>query len=235
MIPATALHYAFLQQADVTDSQYIGQLSIAQRDYYLNRSKDLIIETYSKLAENNSKIAGYLLDITVRDKKLTAKLENDYFLSSYPKDYYFPLGIYVDARKKDCEGVRRFPVRRLTSDKIRRALKNANVKRFWDFEETVSVQSNKGFQVYTEPDVTYEVFLDYIKKVPDIATPQFEGAERYIDSAGKPVTQNKDLEINDIDLFHKIVSVAVLLVKRDKRLIQDYELQFKTLLNLDKI
>lgn len=235
MIPATSCHYAFLQQGDMTDSKYIKDLSAVQRDYYINRSKDLIIEIYSKLAENNSTIADYLLDLTIREIKLSTTLQSDKVLAEYPEDYYHTLSIYVDARKKDCEGVRRFPIRRPTSDKLQRALKNSNVKRFWDFEETLAIQSNKGFQVYTEPDLTYDVFLDYIRKVPDIQTPRFEGAEKYIDSAGNVVTQNKDLEIDNIDLFHKIIAVAALLSKRDRNLVTDYELQLKTLINLDKI
>lgn len=235
MILVNDLHYALLQQGDATNSKYLTELTTVQRDYYLNRAVKAILEIHSKEAEKNSSYADYLIDVTVNDVKLKATLNGDHFLAEYPEDYYHTLGIYVDATKKGCSGTRRFPVRRPPTDKLRRALKNANVKRFWDFEETIARQVNKGYQVFTEPNLEYDIYLDYIKKIPDVAAPEFEDTEKYIDASGNELTQNVNLEINNRDLFHKIVSVAALLTKRDRGLAQDYEMQFKTLVSLDRL
>lgn len=233
MISVNALQYAFLQQGDLTDSKYIKSLSVVQRDYYLNRAKDLILEIFSKKAETDSNYADYLRDVTITDKKLPVTVASGMVKVPYPDDYYHALGVYADATMIGCSGVRRFPIRRMSKDKIRRALKNSKLTRFWDFEEGVALQTNTGYNLYTEDGLSYEVYLDYIKKIPDVAAPQFEETEKYIGSDGKQQTQNKDLETDNVDLFHKIVSVAALLSKRDRGLAKDYELQLKTLTTLD--
>jgi hypothetical protein len=233
MIPVEYFHNGFLQQSNYTDSQYLAEMSVAERDYYFNRAKNTLIEYWVNLAENNEFIRQQLRQITIRDEELVGKKKGDKYIATYPKDILKPLKTYAVATKKTC-GDRRLVIRRLQSDKIERALKNPNSNRFWDFEETIGVEQSDGFAVYTGGLTIKKIVMDYIRKVPDLSAPYLEKYETYVKfSGGNPVTTN--FEIDSTYLADKIISLAVLFAQRDRGQVQEYNTQLQTILNVERV
>jgi hypothetical protein len=233
MIPVEYFHNGFLQQSNYTDSQYLAEMSVAERDYYFNRAKNTLIEYWVNLAENNEFIRQQLRQITIRDEELVGKKKGDKYIATYPKDILKPLKTYAIAAKKTC-GDRRLVIRRLQSDKIERALKNPNSNRFWDFEETIGVEQSDGFAVYTGGLTIKKIVMDYIRKVPDLSAPYLEKYETYVKfSGGNPVTTN--FEIDSTYLADKIISLAVLFAQRDRGQVQEYNTQLQTILNVERV
>jgi hypothetical protein len=233
MIPVEYFHNGFLQQSNYTDSQYLAEMSVAERDYYFNRAKNTLIEYWVNLAENNEFIRQQLRQITIRDEELVGKKKGDKYIATYPKDILKPLKTYAIAAKKTC-GDRRLVIRRLQSDKIERALKNPNSNRFWEFEETIGVEQSDGFAVYTGGLTIKKIVMDYIRKVPDLSAPYLEKYETYVKfSGGNPVTTN--FEIDSTYLADKIISLAVLFAQRDRGQVQEYNTQLQTILNVERV
>jgi hypothetical protein len=233
MILAEYFHNGFLQQANYTDSQYLAEMSVAERDYYFNRAKNTLIEYWVNLAENNEFVRQQLRQITLRDVVLKGKKKDDKYVSEYPSDILKPLKTYAIAGKKTC-GDRRLVIRRLQSDKIERALKNPNSNRFWDFEETIGVEQSDGFAIYTGGLTIKKVVMDYIRKVPDIAAPHLEKFETYVKfSGGNPTTSN--FELDSTYLADKIIALAVLFAQRDRGQAREYQTQLQTILNVERV
>lgn len=232
MIPVDYFHDAFLQQANYTNSQYLKELSVAERDYYFNRAKNYLIEYWTNIAENNEFIRQQLRQITVRDQILKGKTKGDKYISEYPKEILKPLKTYAIANKKSC-GDRRLVIRRLQSDKIERALKNPNSNRFWDFEETIGVEQSDGFAVYHGGLTIKRVVMDYVRKVPDMAAPHSEEGETYRNFSG--VTTRVDFEIDSTYLADKIIALSVLFAQRDRGQAREYQTQLQTILNVEKV
>lgn len=234
MILVDTLHLDFTQQANHTASEKLAELSKAQIDYYLNKAKNLFYEMLAGKVETNDLARQYLKPLIVRDKKLEGTSGQEKFVTKYPKDFYKPLKVFAKAKRGNCPE-RRLIVRRPVSDKIERGLKNPNINRFWDFEETFAIESSNGLEIY-QGDMTFTgVYLDYLKILPDVAGPELENAEEYITANGEAITTNINLEVEDKGFAHKIVSLAVLLAQRDYGHIQDFEMKMATITNIERI
>lgn len=235
MVPVSSLQFDFLQQANHTNSEYLKQTDVVQIDFYLNRAKDTVVEWLTSMDENNDTIRKHLTQLVVRDKLLTGSTKDEKVIVSYPDDYYKHKSLYVIANRKGCDSPRRFVVRRPSSEKVQRALKNTNAIRYWDFEETFAQEAEDGLHVYKDANLTYEVYLDYIKKVPDVHWVSGLNGKPYIDSGGNVVPQDSNLILDDDFFKRKIVNLAVLEVKRDYDKTTEYQVQKDFILSIDRI
>lgn len=236
MYPVSKLHDAVLQHANHTNSEYLNELSVAQRDFYLNRGKDIVFEWLTSQDETNDTVRRYLAELTIRDKELETTVSGDKVGAKFPVDFFKHKALYALASRPGCPQVRRLLVRRPTSEKLQRALRNPNSKKIWDFEETFAIEGSEGLTVYTEPGVTLQVFLDYIRRLKDVAYPGgVREGRQYIGADGKAVTQNQDLEIDSAFFHNKMVAMAVLLIHRDYTNVQDFQTQRDLILSFDRI
>lgn len=234
MIPVSALHYDILQQANHTNSQYLNELTVGQRDYYLNRGKDIVFEWLTSQDENNDTVRRYLQQLVKRNVKLSLTDQEDKYLAAYPPDFFKQKALYAIAKRDGCTAERRLTIRRPTSEKLQAGLKNSNSNRFWDFEQTFAQESDQGLLVYKEAGVTYDVFMDYIRKVKDVAYPSGEKSKQYINSAGQVVSVDQNLELDSAFFHNKIVNMAVLQIKRDYTSLSDYQAERDFILNIDR-
>lgn len=235
MTSVNRLHYDFIQEANRTDSQYLKHTSAVQRDFFLNKAKDNILQYYAEMVERDDMVRQYLREITVRDKVLTGEDREERYVAAYPGDMLKPMKVYAIASRPGCTDQRRLLIRRMSSDKIERALKNVHTNRFWDFEETFGFESDKGFEVYQGDTKIERVVLDYVRKVKNVAGPEFENAEMYISPEGEAVTGNVDLELSHPDLVAKLVSLAVLFAHRSLGNLTDFQLRYQTILNIERV
>lgn len=234
MIPANQLQLDFIQQAHHTGSEANQELSLAQRDYYINKAKNYLYELYAGHVENNDLLRQYLRPLIVRGEKLNGKVSGDKYEVTYPGSFYKLLKISTALKKGKCPS-RDIIIRRPSSDKIDRARKNPNISRVWDFEETIGIENKEGFEFYHAGLGVEKVELDYLKKLPDVASPEYENSETYITSDGTPVTVNADLQIDDPAFAQKIVAAAVLFAARDYGNIPDFESRLATIANIERV
>lgn len=235
MIPVSSLHFDVLQQANHTDSEYLNELSVLQIDYYLNRGKNTVVEWLTFQDETNDTVRRYLAQLVVRDKLLKGKLSGNKIINELPADFYKQKAVYGIAKKAGCSGDRRIVIRRPTSEKFQRAVKNINSNRVWDFEETFAQEAADGLHVYTEPGVMIDTYLDYIRKVPDVAYAEGARGGSYIRADGERIDQNSNLELDGAFFQSKIVNIAVLEIKKDYSVFQDYQAQKDFILSIDRI
>lgn len=235
MTSVNRLHYDFIQEANRTDSQYLKKTTAVQRDFYLNKAKDNLLQYYAEFVEREDLVRQYLREVTVRDVVLKGVDQGEKYIATYPANFLKPVKVYAIAGHIGCSGIeRRLLIRRLPSDKIERALKNENTKRAWDFEETFGLESDKGFEVYQLDTKIERVVLDYVRKVKDVAGANFENAEQYINAEGQAVTGNVDLELTHPDFVAKMVSLAVLLAHRSLGNMTDFASRYQTIVNIER-
>jgi hypothetical protein len=235
MISIAKLHYGFLQESNHTNSQYLKKLFVAQIDYYLNRGKSLVQKHLATLDENNATNREFLRSLVIRNTKLELEDKGQFYIAKLPENFYKEKSLYVIASKEGCDNPRRFRVRRPTSEKLQSGLKNSNANRFWDFEATFSIETAEGIEVYKEPGLAYEVYLDYIRKIPDVAYPKGETTKKYVNPDGEVVLNNVDLDIDNEDVANMIVRMAVLEALKDYSLVQNYQAQRDFILQIDRL
>lgn len=235
MIAVSSLHYGVLQQANHTDSEYLEQLTVPQRDYYLNKGKDIVIEWLTSLDETNDTVRRYLQQIVIRNKELPVKLSGKEYIADFPADFFKHKALYGIATRKGCSTERRVKIGRPGSEKYQTAIINPNTNRIWDFEKTFALEAFDGLHVLTEEDVTLRIFLDYIRKVRDVAYPSGADGGSYIGSDGNPVTEDVHLELDTAFFHNKIVNMAVLEIKKDYSHPNDYQVQRDFILSIDRI
>lgn len=235
MISVKKLDYALLQQINHTNSEYLAKTDVIQRDYYLNSALDYMTETLANLVENNDLITQHLKPIIIRNAELSLKDEGEYFRGQVPENFYKPMSLYVIASKEGCTTPRRFKVRRPSSEKLQDGLKNPNVRRFWDFEETLATISSEGFDFYKEEGVTYKAYLDYIRRPQYVANVTGVSPKIYQDPSGDIIDQDQHLELDHPDVWTRIVSLAALNIKNDYSQIQDYQTQRDKLTTIERL
>lgn len=235
MTSVNSLHYEFILEANRSDSQYLKKTSAVQRDYLLNKAVVDLIQFYGDLVETNDTVRQYLREIIVRDTVLKGVSGPERYVAELPKNFLKPLKVYVEVNKTGCIETRRLLVRRLPSDKIERALKNVNANRFWDFEETFGLESDKGFEIYHGGLIVKKAVLDYLRTVPLVKGPEFEDAERYINTEGQVETNNVNLELSHPDLVKKIVSLAVLFGHRNLGNTTEFRSRYESIVNLERV
>lgn len=236
MISVKELHYGVLQEINHTNSDYLSKVDVIQIDYYLNGALNVVTEILANLAENNDLISQHLKPITIRNYKLPLKDKGDYYRAELPEGFYKPLATYIIANKVGCSESRRLKVRRPNSEKLQSGLKNSKVKRFWDFEETLSELSSEGFDFYKEEDVNYEVYLNYIRRPQYVANVTgMQPGKTYISPSGDVLTEDKDLELDNPAVWQRIVSLAALNIKNDYSNFPEYQTQRDKLLTIERL
>lgn len=222
MIAVERLHTHFLLSANHRDKQYLKNLVPSQRDAYFNRAKDWIIEHLAPLAETNEEVRNLLLPWTKRKVVLTQNGGGtDYIKYSLPTDYFRSLRYEAIAAVEGCEN-RLMKVRRPPSDKLTDASHSSLWNPSWEWEETLGQEGDDGFRVFFTDFSIVQVFLDYVRKVKDVASPEIE--PNYQNDAGEFVATNQDFE-GEETLFRRILDLAVLMAQRDNEEVSNFQTQ----------
>lgn len=237
MTPVSSLHYGILQQANHTDSEYLNELKVPQRDYYLNKSKDIIKEWLAIQDEANDTIRRHLDELVIRGKKLEYTRTGNVYIAKYPDNFYKQKALYALASITGCELVKRITIQRPTSEKFQRVSENANTRRIWDFQRTYAQEAFDGIHVLSEQDVNLEIYLDYIRDIPDVAYPSGTTSGAYIGPSGEHVKDDKNLDVDSVFFKQAVIDLAVLEIKRDYSKIpeQEYRAQRAFILSTERI
>ncbi len=234
MISISSIHYGILQQANHTDSEYLEQVSVPQRDYYINKAVRIVVGWLVSQDENNDTIRRLLQSLVIRDKKLEYTRSGNTYIAKYPEDFHKHKALYAIGTITGCDLEKRIKISRPTSEKYQSAQNNASARRIWDFQGTFAKEAHDGIHVLTEPDVNLDIYLDYVRKVEDAVYPSGANGGSYIDSKGDKITEDKDLDLDPL-FYNMVVNMAVLEIKKDYTNIQDYQVQKDFILSIDRI
>ena len=136
MISISSIHYGILQQANHTNSEYLAQVSVPQRDYYINKAVRIVLGWLVSQDENNDTIRRILQSLVIRDKKLQYTKTGDVYIAKFPEDYHKFKAMYAIATITGCDLEKRILISRPTSEKYQSAINNHSARRIWDFKRT---------------------------------------------------------------------------------------------------
>lgn len=231
-VSAKKLHYAFINKANHSNSEYLRKLSAAQRDILLNEAKDLIFEHLVKAPEISPEVRNHLRQIERKsvDIPCTMVPGKKYAIAKLPTDYYRTLRQYVVAGKGGCED-RELTVRVMQTDKLTESLSSPYWEPSFEYEETLADEGEEGMYIWHNNEfLIKKLVIDYYRKVRDIACPSLEPSGSYINHDGILVTQDVDFEIDSTYLWRMIVDVAVLIAKRDNDDVTNFQSQLNTII-----
>jgi hypothetical protein len=231
-ISARKIHYAFINKANHSNSEYLRKLSAAQRDILLNEAKDTVFEYLVKAPEINPEVRNHLRQIERKNISVPCTMVPGakYATAQLPTDYYRSLRQTVIASKGNC-GNRELVVRILQTDKLSESLKSPYWSPSFEYEETIADEGENGLYVWHNDEFTVgSLVMDYYRKVRDIACPSLEPSGSYRDFDGNTVSADVDFELDSTYLWRMIVDVAVLLAKRDNDDASNYQSQLNMII-----
>lgn len=236
MIDCKDLHYAFINKANHSNSEYLHEISVAQRDIYLNEALNLVFEMLAKAPEINPKVRNDLRQLERKNVCVDCQDRGDYVVAAFPEDFYRRLRTTVKASRSGC-GSRELIVRPVGSNKISEALKSPYWKPSFEYEETIGDEGEDGMYIWHNKEFEVnKVCFDYIRKMQDIACPEIDkDCPTYINQRGEVVSTNQGFEVDSTYWWRTVVDVAVLLAKRDKDDITNFQSQLNTIVFKNQI
>lgn len=216
MIKINRLHAEAKRRLNRVFSDHEAALTTVDLDSYFNHAKEILLENYSAIVEKNRTLSDRMKSLEIKNYKLEKLEENSKStIFKLPKDHYSTLNRYCYAKAKTCSVSEQVFVNNIQTHKIEESLRDPLNTPSFNWRETFSNEDSKGLHVYHNNVMGIdEVYIDYIKWVPDVA---FVSAVKgtYINQEGNAVTKNKHLEIDDPLLWRKIVDIAEYLIKKD--------------------
>lgn len=224
------LHFAFLQKANHSNSEYLKSLSAAKRDILLNEAKDIVFESLVKVPEIDPEVRNHLRQIEKKNICVPCTNKGQYVVAEYPADFYRRLRQTAKVTRKGC-GERELLIHVLQSDKLTESLKSPYWSPSYEYEETIGDDGEEGFYVWHNGQFEVkQVCFDYIRKIANIACPSLEDCGSYIDDEGNTVNTDSAFEIDATYFWRKVVDVAVLLAKRNVDDVTNYQTQLQAIL-----
>jgi len=236
MIHSTEFHYEFLKGINRVNSDYNKSFSVAARDSYINRAKDVVFENFFAMSEMNTTIRNHLKAFEKKDIQLErVKEEENYNIYKYPAKFYRLLRQNAIFHTKECDTSRKIIIRIIQSDDINEALSDPYWEPSFEWGETLGDEGSEGFYVYKKPDhIIEKVVVDYMTKPSDIVAPSLTSTGSYKNSKGERVSQDSHF-YGDTYLWRKIVDVSVLFALRDLGQVDDFSSKMQEIISVDKL
>lgn len=217
MIKVQKLHYEVRRQLNRINTEWDTNIDTVDIDGYLNQAKEILLENYNAIVEKNKTISNRLRSLEIKNKKLTkvVSTHNKAYTFELPSDHYFTLNKYAIGKSKFCDKLNQLFVHNVQTHKIEEALRDPKWQPSLQWRETFSNEDSKGINIYhNDILIIEEVYIDYIRWVPDVANVT-DAAGTYITADGETPFEDKHLMINDPILWRKITDIAIFLIKRD--------------------
>ena len=216
MINIAKIHYEIARQLNRIDSEWKANISVVDKDGYINQAKDILLENYNAIAEKNRTLSDRLKSIEISNYKL-AKIKSNSIYDTYqlPPDHYSTLKRYAIASGLNCSITDRVTVHDTQKHKVDSSLIDPNWDPNFNWRETFSNEDKLGLNVYHDSKmIIKDVYIDYIRFIPDVA--YVSGVKSaYILPDGSTVQNDIHLDIDDSIVWRKIADLALVLIKRD--------------------
>lgn len=235
MIKVQKLHAELKRRLNRIFSDYHSHLSVVDVDAYINQAKEILLENYSSIVEKNRVISDRLRSLEVKNKSLEFVSENNKaYIFKLPKDHYTTLSRYGIAKSKDCDIKDQIFINNIFTHKVEESLRNINTSPNFNWRETFSNEDSKGLNVYHGNSIVVEeVYIDYIKWIPDVANYSQVANGLYINQEGDTITEDKHLLVDDKIIWLKIVDIAEYLIRKNFE--ENYQADMQTILYNEKL
>lgn len=216
MIKIQRLHYEIRRQLQRIHSDWKTHIDVADIDGYLNQATQILLENYNAIVERNTTISNRLRTLEEKNVKLEkSNTDNKSTVFLLPSNHYSTLSKYVLSKSKDCEQVVELFVHDVQTHKIQEALRDPKWQPSYKWRETFSNENSKGLSIYHgDILVLEEAYIDYIKKIPDVANVS-DAHGTYVTADGETPTQDKHFMVDDPIVWRKVTDIALYLIKRD--------------------
>lgn len=242
MIPATQLQYEYVKALNRVNSDWKKSVAVVDRDAYLNEAKDIVLENYAQHVEINPEIRNHLRQLIKRREELElVDCTDDYCKFKLPKNFYRLLRQTTVASRKNCTADcpdRELLTYMIQSDDISESqLRDPYNKPSYNWKETFAIEEGNNIMVYKYDELDIKKFIvDYMEKIPDIATPSLlDCSKGYRDAKGNVITGNADFLIDSTFIWRKVVAVAVLNTTLDFGQVDDYQAKLSNILQLENL
>jgi hypothetical protein len=236
MIKSTQLSYEYGKQLNRVNSDFNKAIAVVDRDSYLNHAINILQENYSVIIEVNPSVRDHFRQIELKNIPLViTETKPDHVIAAIPSNYYRRVRLQAVGSKPSC-GDKDLRVNIIQSDDLSEALYNPHWKPSFNWEETFADEGVGGFYVYRDNFDIKSVTLDYIRKIPEIATPSLLSCDPkcYVNSSGESICDDQDFLIDSTYVWRKVVNLAVLLTLRDLGQIDDYQTKQNEILFTEK-
>lgn len=236
MIPSRTLHLNFRLKANQGDNGFLKKLSVAQVDQYLNEASDILFANLTRNVELNSEIRNSLRQLEVKNIHLPVSNFEKYSIMQFPTDYYKMIRSYAVATKTGCSMKREINIHITQSEDLNESLKSPYWTPSFAYEETLADEGSDGLYVWHNGEFKIEsVCIDYIRKMNRIACPSLVECGFYRDENGNTVSADSPYEVDSTFDWRAVVDIAILMAKRDKGDMTNYQSQLQLLLGKDKL
>lgn len=217
MIKVQRLHYELKKRLNRIFSDNERAITVVDVDSYLNQAKEILLENYSVVVEKNRNLSDRLATLKVKHEKLKESTLNEKSIAfKLPDNHYSTLSRYAVGKSKECHKEDKIFVNVIQTHKIEESLRDPNTSPNFNWRETFSNESNGEIHIYHNDNlIITEVYIDYLKWIPDVAYYSGVANGLYIDQDGNTIMEDKHLMIDDKILWIKIVDIAEYLIKKN--------------------
>lgn len=217
MIKVQKLQADVLRRLNRINGDFKSHITVVDIDAYLNDAKEVVLENYDKIVEKNKNLSDRLKSLEVKNKKLELiSTDNKTTTFKLPIDHYSTLSIYSKGGSKNCNIIEDIFINMIQSHKVEESLRDINTQPNFNWRETFANVDNRGINVYHNNILDIkELYIDYIKWIPDVAYASGVANGLYINADGETITEDKHLLIDDPIIWRKIVAIAEYLIKKD--------------------
>lgn len=232
MINVNILHYNIRRQLNRFNSSYNKHISVIDLDAYINQAKEILLENLASVITKNRTFSNNFKSLIITDNKLSLLKDNDQFTNfKLPKDHYSTLSVNAVASKNNCNS--KIFLHPIKYHKIEESLRDPKWTPSFNWRESFYVESEKNISLYHNKDFEYvNVYITYIKNLPDVANVSNVTNNVYIKADGSTVSEDKHLEIDSESVRRKIEDLTIMLIRRDME--ENYKVNLETILFSDK-
>lgn len=219
MTSVKLLHETIRRSINSIDTAIGKRVSAQEVDTYINKAKDYILQNYSILAESSAVYEDHLRELEEVDVKLTVLNDgSEKTIVKLPDNYYKFLKVRVFA-EAECYGT-------TCKDEITNmiyfqrddvSLNDPNYEPSWEWRRGLyNLTKNTIYLYHNSKYKISNVYLDYIKFIPNVAAPSYVPTKKYTTADGILYEEDVDLELSSTVLWRKICEIAEFYIKKDK-------------------
>lgn len=242
MIKATLLHETFRGDINRVNSDYLKSISVVDVDRLLSNTWKVVYENLVQKAEVNSLVDDQIRQKLKRNQIFTPTKGKEFVKITYPNDLYRVIRRSAVGCLDGCNS-KKIKVHPAQTSDLNESLSSDYWSPSWEWEETFSVQDDKGLIVYhnCKFDIN-EIVLDYYTKPRSIKCPSLVKDDcykvskgQYIDHANNIVTVDEDFEVDSTDLWLKVAHLAASAALMNTGDLQDYKALVESIMLNEKI
>jgi len=235
MIKVQRLHFELKKRLHRIFADHERALTVVDVDSYLNQAKEILLENYTAIVEKNRTLSDRLKSLEIKNAKLEYLSQNNKsYIFKLPSNHYTTLNRYAIGSAVECDTTDEIFVNNIFTHKIQESLRDYNTSPNYNWRETFSNEDSLGLHIYHNNILQIkEVYIDYLKWIPDVAYYKGVANNLYINQNGDTITEDLHLMIDDKIIWIKIVDLAEYLVK--KNFDENYKATIESILFNEKV